>query len=171
MFIYESRTIISLLLGFSIEVIGNLSNGWKVAFQDDDNVCQNKSGKHLIQCIEENTFSVNETFSDIKLNQSARLNDMKIKPWLGDLWNGLVLSIHLEPKMITNYAFSSLSAFLNPNMSYRIRVTDPKLEFLGLNPDTIPRTLVKLGHYAGVSVVYLKVKHLTNISVSVYIVQ
>ena len=44
-------------------------------------------------------------FSDIKLNQSARLNDMKIKPWLGDLWNGLVLSIHLEPKMITNYAF------------------------------------------------------------------
>ena len=87
---------------------------------------------------------------------------MKIKPYLGDLWNGLVLSIHLEPKMITNYAFTSLSAFLNPNMSYRIRVMDPKLEFLGLNPDTIPRTLVRLGHYAEVAVVYLKVSMQTK---------
>ena len=160
MFIYASKTFI--FLGLSIEVIGNLSNGWKVDFQDNDNICQNKSGKLLKQCIEENTFSVNETFTDIKLNQSTRLNIMKIKPYLGDLWNGLVLSIHLEPKMITNHAFTSLSAFLNPNMSYRIRVMDPKLEFLGLNPDTIPRTLVRLGHYAGVAVVYLKVSMQTK---------
>ena len=97
---------------------------------------------------------------EVKLNQSTHPlngNGLKIKPFLGDLWNGLIYSLNLDAKMITHKGGTTVTLSLNPNISYRMRITDPKLQFLSANPDTIPRSLVRIGHNAGIAVVYLKV--------------
>ena len=83
---------------------------------------------------------------EVKLNQSTHpLKGLKIKPFLGDLWNGLIYSLNLDAKMITHKGGTTVTLSLNPNISYRMRITDPKLQFLSANPDTIPRSLVRIG--------------------------
>ena len=70
------------------------------------------------------------------------------------------VSTHLTPGMMTNQAGSTARIELDHSLSFKIRVIDPKLEFLCANPDTIPNTKIVLGPNKGYVILYLKVIYL-----------
>ena len=121
--------------------------------------CLNKTGILFVKCIEAIAFSTTETitvYHDFTLSSNY---STKIRLFFANNWSGLVLSPQLKDGMMTKTSGSTVSLELNPSLTYRIRVTDPKLEFLSTNPDSIPRSALKLRHNSGFVVVYMKVEH------------
>ena len=134
--------------GIIIEV-NNLDNfGWKVPFQYVDIQCKNTTGEKLFKCIEgyaypQNNEDPHTTFRTFKNSSFHSLVYPTIKPFLSKYKLGLVYSVRLEPGMMSRSALSTVLIAFNQSQPYRIRLTDPNLEFLCRNPDAIPRTMVK----------------------------
>ena len=142
-----------------MEVIsgGDDNNGWKVNFEDVQTYCFNRSGEQLIKCVEDFTYSEKEIIISIdnKINHSKPLTI--IKPFVSNYWDAIAHSLRLEEGMMSSASGRTVTISFNPNLSYRIRVIDPKLEFISTNPSTIPRSKVKLEQRAGIKVMFLKV--------------
>ena len=114
--------------------------------------CTNKNGVELIQCMEEKTFSVNETFP---LEQT----DLEIQLYYVDNHHlGLGQSVRIKPGKISKRVTETISIIMNPNMSYYVQIMDPKLKFTSFNPDSVPRVIMSLKENAGIANFFLKVK-------------
>ena len=133
---------------------------------DLNTLFQNETGMNLLKSIESIVYSQKEIFISIYESYSNISGFYKgteyspdgiIQSYLTHPSPGLLHTLRLEDGMITNRGMSSLNILFNPNLSYRIRITDPSLEFLSSNPDAIPRSYVRLGHNAGWVGLYLKV--------------
>ena len=127
----------------------------KVNFEDVQTYCFNITGEQLFKCVEDFTYSEKEIIISIdnKINHSKRLTI--IKPFVSNYWDAIAL--RLEEGMMSSASGRTVTISFNPNLSYRIRVIDPKLEFISTNPSTIPRSKVKLEQRAGIKVMFLKV--------------
>ena len=122
--------------------------GWKVPFQYVDIQCKNTTGEELFKCIEGNAYPQNnqdpETiFATFKNSSFKSLVSPTVKPFLSKYKLGLVYTVRLETGMMTRSALTTVTIPFNNSQPYRIRLTDPNLEFLCRNPDAIPRTMVK----------------------------
>ena len=139
-----------LYVGIIIEVNDLEKFGWKVPFTNVEAQCKSRTGEELFKCIEENAYPhtayTNSTFTTYK-NSSFYIHHSlvypTIKPYLSKYKLGLVYSVRLKPGMMSRSALTTVTIVFDPNQPYRIRLTDPNLEFLCRNPDAIPRTMVK----------------------------
>ena len=105
-----------------------------------------------IKCMENETFSVEEVFP-------FNYKDFNSTPFYADLRSGIAQSVKINPGAISTSAAQTqtLNMKLNPNMSYIIILTDPKMQFTSYNPEVIPRILLKYPENVGVVTLYLKV--------------
>ena len=130
--------------------------GWKIDdLKEREKLCQHKSAELFRKCLEAQAFAANETIKNFKSSKYFA----EIIQFYTNTGNGLAHSVHLSPGMMTNQASSTARIELDPSLSYKIRVIDPKLEFLCANPDTIPNTKIVLGPNKGYVILYLKVRY------------
>ena len=115
--------------------------------------CANKNGDDLIQCIEEKSFSVNDTFPSKHMNLDVQLY------YVDNHIQGLGQSIKIKPGKISRSVPETISLIMNPNISYYISIMDYKLQITSFNPDSVPRAIISLKENAGVTNFFLKVMH------------
>ena len=106
-----------------------------------------------IKCMENETFSVAEVFP-------FKYKDFNSTPFYADLRSGIAQSVKIKPGAISTSAAQTqtLNMKLNPNMSYIIILTDPKMQFSSYNPEVIPRIVLTYPENVGVVTLYLKAK-------------
>lgn len=99
---------------------------------------------------------------DIFLSQN---NSFSVQPFFVNDWYLLAQLLEVDAGVIS-HDLSTLNISLNPDLSYYVRIVDPKLQTIIRNPYTIPRTLINLKQNAGRVQAYFKVimlKYLTKI--------
>ena len=131
--------------------------GWKNAHPASCHTA-NETEEQFIQFIEENAYSS----MDIFLSQN---NSFSVQPFFVNDWYLLAQLLEVDAGVIS-HDLSTLNISLNPDLSYYVRIVDPKLQTIIRNPYTIPRTLINLKQNAGRVQAYFKVimlKYLTKI--------
>ena len=125
--------------------------GWKFKnpLNPHDNECKLLNGIHFVKCIDEHSYSTKEIFN-------ARGYSFIQQPFFTNVYSGLNHPLYPERGMISNRR-STLAISFNPNLTFSVVVTDPKLEFTSTNPDTFPKSLVLLAKNSGSVNLYLKV--------------
>ena len=113
--------------------------------------CIHKIGEHFIQCLEERSFSTDDIFP------VGRRGPWNASYFYADDICGLVQSVNIDTGVISKSIAGTLSMEMNSNISYFIRITDPKLQFTTTNIDTVPRTEITLENKAVVVNFLLKV--------------
>ena len=106
-------------------------------------------GNPYIHCIEEEAYSQDDVFIERR--------NFKVISFFNDNFSGLIHSTIINSGVISTKAGTTINIQLNPNLSYIILITDPKLHFLFSNPDTIPRTFLRFETNAGGVSLYFKV--------------
>ena len=121
-------------------------SGWKV----DPSNCEEKHGDMFTKCLENSTFSADEIIVESR-------NFKNINTVFSDYYSfPMVQMLFFD----TETTFTELSTYISlmPNLTYFIGVYDSKIEYLSTNPDTIPRSFLKLEKNAGIVGVFLKVR-------------
>ena len=113
--------------------------------------CIHKIGEQFIQCLEERSFSTDDIFP------VGRRGPWNASHFYADDIRGLVQSVNIDTGVISKSVAGTLSMEINSNLSYFIRITDPKLQFTTTNIDTVPRTEITLENKAVVVNFVLKV--------------
>ena len=113
--------------------------------------CIHKIGEQFIQCLEERSFSTDDIFP------VERRRQWNASHFYADDIRGLVQSVNIDTGVISKSVAGTLSMEINSNLSYFIRITDPKLQFTTTNIDTVPRTEIPLENKAVVVNFLLKV--------------
>ena len=107
----------------------------------------------------------NETYSAEDIFPFNKSRYFKVKSYYAGNSNGMVHSVTIDPGIILTSSLRTLSLMMNPNISYMIIMTDPKLQFISSNPKAVPRTVLKLPQNSGTIQLYLQVINiLQNIS-------
>ena len=108
-------------------------------------------GDLFTECLENSTFSADEIIVESRnfKNINTVFSDYKSFPMVQMLF------------FDTETTFTELSTYVSlmPNLTYFIGVYDSKIEYLSTNPDTIPRSFLKLEKNAGIVGVFLKVRN------------
>ena len=116
-----------------------------------------------IKCIEDEAFSVEEVFP-------FKYKLFNATPFYSDLRNGIAQSVKINPGAISTSAAQTINMKLNPNMSYIIMLTDPKMQFTSYNPEVIPRIVLTYAENVGIVSLYLKVKAFPMLYFAFYII-
>ena len=112
--------------------------------------CKETNGEEFIQCVEQNAFTVNETFIE-------QMNYFDVKLfYIDDKVRGLGQSVIIKPGVIKNTLTRTISLKMNPNMSYEIAIIDPTLQFSSGVTDSIPKLLIAFKENAGFTALFLK---------------
>ena len=112
--------------------------------------CTKTNGEKLIQCVEENTFTGKETFIGQLKHFDVQLF------YVNDEFHGLGQSVKIKYGVIKKSLARTIFLKMNPNITYEIAITDPKLQFSSYTPDSIPTSLITLKKNAGFAVLFLK---------------
>ena len=99
-------------------------------------------GDQYIHCMEKEAFSQEDIFPYGMKHLNTHLF------YSGDT-NGLIQSVKIDSGVISTRAMSTLKIQMNPNMSYTFMITDPLLQFVNSNPNTVPRTVLRITKSAG----------------------
>ena len=121
--------------------------GFKTA---NDTPCINAKGDHYISCIEEEAYSSDDIFP------SGRTH-FKVTAFHPDNTHGLVQLVKINTGAIGTSSANALTLIMNPNISYFVVMTDPKLQFISSNPEIVSRTVLKFTKNAGAVSLFLKV--------------
>ena len=138
--------------------------GWKL----DEALCKSEeTGESFVNCINEKAYSTADIFtstSEKDVFTSTLNHAFKASYSYTDETTGPYQVLNISAGSISNkaYRLDSLQIRLNPNISYYVVFTDPKLNFLVSSPDTIPRTLISLKQHAGELWPHLKVLSYTS---------
>ena len=97
----------------------------------------------------------NEAFSQEDIFPYG-MNHLYVHPYFSDETNGLIQSVKIDSGVISTKAMSTLKIQFNPNMTYTILITDPLLQFFNSNPNTVPRTILRMEKSAGYVTLFLK---------------
>ena len=111
--------------------------------------CSNKLGDQYFHCMENEAFSQEDIFP-------YGMNHLNVHPYFADETNGLIQSVKMDSGVISTKAMSTLKIQFNPNMTYTILITDPLLQFFNSNPNTVPRTILRMEKSAGYVTLFLK---------------
>ena len=117
-------------------------------------------GERFKECVEDNTYSANDTKTLAGCPSCNSSNAATLSLFYQTDWFGIVQSLKVNRKIISDNESNSLYVSLNKNVSYNIIVSDTKLQLWMGNPEAIPRTFLVLETSAGILMVYLKVKYL-----------
>ena len=121
--------------------------GYKTA---NDTPCVDTKGDQYISCMENETFSFDDIFPFGGKHFQAT-------PFYPDNTHGLVQLVTINSGVLSTSSAKALNIKMNPNMSYFIVVTDPKLQFISSNPKIIPRTVLKFSRNAGFVNLFMEV--------------
>ena len=121
--------------------------GYKTA---NDSPCVDTKGDQYISCMENETFSFDDIFPFGGKHFQAT-------PFYPDNTHGLVQLVTINSGVLSTSSAKALNIKMNPNMSYFIVVTDPKLQFISSNPKIIPRTVLKFSRNAGFVNLFMEV--------------
>ena len=111
--------------------------------------CMDKIGVQYFHCMEKEAFSQDDIFPYGRKH-------IKIHPFYSDDTSGLIQSVKIESGVIPTTAMSGMRIHFNPNMSYMILITDPSLQIINSNPNTVPRILLRMERSAGGVSLFLK---------------
>ena len=115
--------------------------GYKIGNEAE---CIDKIGEEFIQCLEERSFSTDDIFPVERRQWNATY-------FYTDEYRGLVQSVKIDTGVITKSIARTLSMEMNPNISYYVTITDPKLQFTSSNLDVVPRSVITLKNKAVVA--------------------
>ena len=118
--------------------------------------CKETNGDNFIQCVEEKTLTVNDTFI-----KQMNIYDVQLF-YIDDIHRGLGQSVKIKPGVIKNKIALTISLKMNPNMTYEIAIRDPKLQFSSFITEAIPSSLITLKENAGFVVFFLKEIYITQ---------
>ena len=122
---------LSIFAAFSIHPL----NGWK----NDHTLCLNKSGEFFIQCIEAAAYSQGDIVSGHQaFSYEAR------QFFLDGLYGGLVQSLTTENVAVSPFTYFEIG--LNSSLSYKIFISDQKLQPLTQSPYTFPRLYISINN-------------------------
>ena len=122
--------------------------GYKTA---EDTPCTNTIVDNYIKCMENESYSVEDIFPFNKTKH------FKVKPYYAANIKGIVYSVTIDSGVMRTSVTRTLNIKMNPNISYFIVMTDPKLQFISTNPKVIPRTVLKFEKNSGTVTLYLQV--------------
>ena len=111
--------------------------------------CKNLNGQQFIQCIEQNAYSANEVIFSSE-------ESFQITPAFFSNLSSIVYSFEVFPGTKGRH-HDQTTVELNPNLSYSIGITDPKLQIATLNPFVVSRSVLQLTERAGDINLFLKV--------------
>ena len=135
----------SVLLIYPINT--STRKGYKTA---NDTPCVDTKGDQYISCMENETFSFDDIFPFGGKHFQAT-------PFYPDNTHGLVQLVTINSGVLSTSSAKTLNIKMNPNMSYFIVVTDPKLQFISNNPKIVPRTVLKFSRNAGFVNLFMEV--------------
>ena len=135
----------SVLLIYPINT--STRKGYKTA---NDTPCDDTKGDHYINCLDNETFSFDDIFP-------FGGKHFRATPFYPDNTHGLVQLVTINPGVLSTSSAKALNIKMNPNMSYFVVVTDPKLQFISSNPKIIPRTVLKFSRNAGFVNLFMEV--------------
>ena len=140
--------------------------GWKVPEHIPLKICSNETGEPYFKCMEKYAFySINEiitlnNFSEKYFNnQSFYTVDM-----YGLAYSLIYNNTKIMPASSMGQLWNLIKIDMNPEMWYSVRIFDPKLSYFSFNPDTIPRSLLKVTKDVKLIFLYLKVNELILMS-------
>ena len=142
---YQMKSSFSVLLIYPINT--STRKGYKTA---NDTPCVDTKGDQYISCMENETFSFDDIFPFGGKHFQAT-------PFYPDNTHGLVQLVTINSGVLSTSSAKTLNIKMNPNMSYFIVVTDPKLQFISNNPKIVPRTVLKFSRNAGFVNLFMEV--------------
>ena len=107
----------------------------------------------------------NETYSAEDIFHFNKTKHFKVRSYYIGNSHGMVHSVTIDPGVILTSSARTITIKMNPNISYFIVMTDPKLQFMISNPKVVPRTVLILGENHGTIQLYLQV---INFDVPIY---
>ena len=117
---------------------------------NNETPCTGTIGDQYIKCMENETYSAEDIFPFNK-------GHFKVRSYYIGNSHGMVHSVTIDPGVILTSSARTLTIKMNPNISYVIVMTDPKLRFMISNPKVVPRTVLILGKNSGTIQLYLQV--------------
>ena len=113
--------------------------------------CENTTGQHFIQCIEDGAFLTNDIILD--------MDNVTVTPiYLSDNVGLLSHILQIDPGVITKDFMTSFKLKLNSSIKYQLSIVGHNLQFLFASP-TIPRSFLKPPPGPGIYAFYMKVNY------------
>ena len=130
--------IISLQPLLSVIAVFPLNHGIGTGWKQNDVPCREETGVQFKQCIERNSYSINEILTDYTSRMVER------REHFADNMHAQILRIGSGYGAITSSINSSIDLEFNNTLSYYILFLDPLAEFVSMSPTIIPSTMISL---------------------------
>ena len=147
----DNERLPNQLFTFSVLLIYPINTSTRKGYKTaNDTPCVDTKGDQYISCMENEAFSSDDIFP-------FGGKHFRATPFYPDNTHGLVQLVTINSGVLSTSSAKTLNIKMNPNMSYFIVVTDPKLQFISNNPKIVPRTVLKFSRNAGFVNLFMEV--------------